>query len=92
MAQLHSAYATSLDSLDVLEVLGWDEEARRKAFQGSALKRAKLGMIRRNAVIVAGNILSKSDDEDLLQKLQAIAADDSDDLLVRNAAQVVLGE
>ena len=83
------AYAPSRISLDVLEVLDWDEEARRAAFKGSSMKRAKLGMIRRNAVIVAGNILAESPSEPLLEKLQLIAKKDAD-MLVQNTAREVL--
>ena len=91
-AKIHDAYASKLDSLNVFDVLSWDDEDRVDNFRGSAMKRAKLGMIRRNAVIVAGNILSKRDDEELLTKLNAIAADDSENQLVRDAARVVLGK
>lgn len=49
------AYRSDRDSFDLLEVLGWDEGARREAFEGSAMKRAKLGMMQRNAAIVLRN-------------------------------------
>jgi epoxyqueuosine reductase len=91
-AKIHDAYAVKIDSLNVLEVLSWDEKDRTDSFRGSPMKRAKLGMIRRNAVIVAGNILSERNDDELLAKLHAIAADESEDPLVRNAAGVVLGK
>jgi epoxyqueuosine reductase QueG len=53
------------------------------------MKRAKLGMMRRNAVIVAGNLLANSQDETLLNELQSIAQHDEDDM-VRNTAIEVL--
>ena len=90
IAPIHDSYAPNLESFDVLDVLGWDEDARKQAFLGSAMKRAKLGMIRRNAVIVAGNILTLREDEALLSKLKSIANDQLEDTLVRNAAKVVL--
>ncbi|MBL4698718.1 MAG: tRNA epoxyqueuosine(34) reductase QueG [Phycisphaerales bacterium] len=49
------AYRSDRSSFDLLEVIGWDEEARRAAFVGSAMKRAKLDMMHRNARIVAMN-------------------------------------
>ncbi len=73
-------------SFDVREVLDWTEEDRRKAFTTSSMKRAKLDMIRRNAVIVAGNYLKKQDDPSLRQRLEAIAADPAELQLVRQAA------
>ena len=87
---VHEAYATRHHDLDLAEVLGWTEEDRRRVFAGSALKRAKLGMMRRNAVIVAGNALSRGDQLDLRSLLTAIAADDAEDEIVRQAARNVL--
>ncbi|MEX0876669.1 MAG: tRNA epoxyqueuosine(34) reductase QueG, partial [Phycisphaerales bacterium] len=54
-ATVNEAYRSERASFDLLEVLGWSEEDRREAFTGSAMKRAKLGMMRRNTAIVAGN-------------------------------------
>ncbi len=49
------AYRSERSNFDLLEVIGWDEDARRAAFVGSAMKRAKLDMMHRNAGIVAKN-------------------------------------
>jgi epoxyqueuosine reductase QueG len=73
----------------VLEVLNWDEDARRDTFSGSSMKRAKLGMMRRNAVIVAGNILERESDELLLEALKIIAEEDCDELVKRTAIAVL---
>ena len=54
-AHSNPAYDSSRDRIDLLEVLNWSEDDRRKAFTGSAMKRAKLDMMRRNARIVAVN-------------------------------------
>jgi epoxyqueuosine reductase len=88
-APLNVSYTPLRTSLDVLEVLHWDEEIRREQFQGSSMKRAKLGMMRRNAVIVAGNLLQHTGDSQLLDALETIAQEDSDEL-VRNTAIAVL--
>lgn len=77
-------------SLDILAVLNWTEEDRREAFTTSAMKRAKLDMIRRNAVIVAGNHLRREDDPPLREWLVRIAADQDEPALVREAASDVL--
>lgn len=53
--QANPVYRSDRDSFDLLEVLGWNEEDRREAFAGSAMKRAKLGMMHRNAAIVLRN-------------------------------------
>jgi len=90
-APLNDSYSPERTSLDVIEVLQWDEEERRKQFQSSSMKRAKLGMMRRNAVIVAGNLLRHSVDARLLVALKTIASED-DDELVRNTAIAVLDQ
>lgn len=48
-------YNADRDRFDLLEVLGWTEDDRRDAFTASAMKRAKLDMMHRNAKIVAVN-------------------------------------
>ena len=53
--QANPAYQSQRDRFDLLEVLGWNEDDRREAFQGSAMKRAKLEMMHRNAEIVLKN-------------------------------------
>lgn len=84
------AYRSDRDRFDLLEVLGWDEDARRAAFAGSAMKRAKLDMMRRNAVIVAGNWLKQAEMPRLRAAIEAIAACEDEDPMVRDAARRVL--
>ncbi len=50
------AYATRHAGFDLLDVLGWDANARRSAFNSSAMKRATLSMMKRNALIAIGNL------------------------------------
>jgi epoxyqueuosine reductase len=50
--------------VDLLSLLGWTEADRHRAFMGSALKRIKPAMLRRNAVIAAGNTLAQQPDLD----------------------------
>lgn len=57
VGEVNSAYASSRSSFDLLEVLNWDEEARRAAFTTSAMKRAPLAAMKRNALIAAGNAI-----------------------------------
>lgn len=52
---INDAYSPTRDRFDLLEVLNWSEDDRREAFKGSAMKRAKLDMMKRNAKIVAEN-------------------------------------
>jgi epoxyqueuosine reductase len=63
------------------EVIGMDEESYRDSFRGSAMKRAKLGGLRRNAAVVLGNV-GQSEDADVL----AAAASDNDTVIAEHAS------
>jgi epoxyqueuosine reductase len=79
--------------LDVGQVLDWDEGTRRKALESSAMKRAKLEMMRRNGLIVAGNALrGGGGDGDLLSRIRRIADDPDEPQLVSRTAGQVLAE
>ncbi|GAB4547088.1 MAG: tRNA epoxyqueuosine(34) reductase QueG [Phycisphaerales bacterium] len=74
----HPAYEERRAGFDLLEVLGWTEEDRRAAFTTSAMKRATLSMMKRNALIALGNtgahrahIEAHLDDEDELVRTTA---------------------
>jgi epoxyqueuosine reductase len=88
----HHEYGTASSSFDLLEVLGWDQTARRSgALTGSAMKRATLSMWKRNAVIVAGNRLASGVPvRGLRERIAEIAADRDEDDLVRTTARDVL--
>ena len=86
----HDAYKPARDSFDLLDVLGWNQDDRRSAFRSTALKRATLAMIKRNAIIVAGNKLSAADDPPLAQSIQRIAQDPQEPDTVRTVARITL--
>ncbi|MEM6458915.1 MAG: tRNA epoxyqueuosine(34) reductase QueG [Planctomycetota bacterium] len=89
---LHPAYDAGprkLDEgLDVLEVLNWTAEDRARVFRGSALKRIKLDMIRRNALIVAGNRYAGTGDLALIEAIERCAEDEAE-LVATTARQVM---
>lgn len=94
VGRVHDAYTPVRRGFDLLGVLNWDEDARRSAFAGSAMKRVTLAMIRRNAVIAAGNVLRRMNPADparmaLAARLRDIASDDGEAELVRLTAQGV---
>lgn len=91
VGRAHPAYAERRDSFDLLEVLGWTEADRRSAFERSALKRAKLGMMRRNAVIAAANALADHDLPELRARITSIARDPDEEPIVREAARAAVG-
>src|SRR5262249_19105384 len=79
-APVNEAYAPRPEfegGLALAEVLNWSEDDRRRAFAKSALKRAKLAMLKRNAIIVAGN--ERARDEKWRRRIEAIAADERED-------------
>lgn len=53
-------YMPRREGFDLLSVLNWTEADRRTAFVTSAMKRAKLEMMQRNALIVAGNYIIRA--------------------------------
>jgi epoxyqueuosine reductase len=63
------------------EVLAMDVEDYRAAFQGSAMKRAKLPAMKRNAAVVLGNVGTAKDIEVLTRAL-----DDPEPLVREHAA------
>ncbi len=77
-------------AFDLLSVLDWDEDDRREVLRGSALKRMKLEMIKRNALIALGNALAEQDDPAAASQIQRIAQDDNEYELVRLTARQVL--
>lgn len=84
------AYTQRNASFNLLEVLGWSEADRRAAFTSSAMKRATLDQMRRNAIIAAINTLTGPDLTMLQQRLAALASDQSAAPSVRQTAQEAL--
>ncbi|MEM8738985.1 MAG: tRNA epoxyqueuosine(34) reductase QueG [Planctomycetota bacterium] len=74
--------------LDLVELMSWTAEDRAGAFRGSALKRIKLDMLRRNAVVVAGNLLTEREDPALRAAVRRCLEDESG--LVRATAEQVV--
>jgi len=90
----HAAYAPRRATLPLLDVLGWNDDDRRHAFKGSAMKRATLSMMKRNAVLLAGDEIGGGRDasscQPLIAALTRLADSPSEDELVRAAARGVL--
>ena len=88
------AYAPRLDSVDLLEVLGWTEDDRARLVVSSALKRATLAMMKRNALLAlasAARTAPAAEAAAIRARATAIAADESEDHIVRAAARVTAG-
>ena len=89
-AGVHEAYESDRPSFDLLEVLGWNVNDRSNAFIRSAMKRATLSMMKRNALIVAGNAIRARANEALQERIRTLADDDNETPLVRETARDVL--
>lgn len=94
VGRVQEAYAARRVSLDVLDVLGWSEASRREAFVSSAMKRASLAMMRRNAVLVLAGWIAKTPMGEArsawMARLREIAGDATDVELVRETARRAL--
>jgi len=88
LLQVHERYTPHdyAAGFDLLEVLNWTADDRQQAFIGSALKRIKLDMMQRNALIAAGNALAKQDNPALREKVIQLAQADNLSALVRQTA------
>ncbi|MFN0011240.1 MAG: tRNA epoxyqueuosine(34) reductase QueG [Phycisphaerales bacterium] len=71
---LHPAYTPRHHALDVLHVLKWSAAERTARLTGSAMKRATLDMLKRNALIVLRNAARRTGDPRLLAALERIVA------------------
>ena len=89
MSASHPAYAPRREGFGLLEILNWNEDARRQAFVKSAMKRARLDMMKRNALIAAGNALRRGGSEPLSAAIQRIAQDEAEADLVRQTARAI---
>jgi len=77
--------------LPLLEVLEWDEATYQQRLKGNALKRIKLSMWKRNALIVAGNLFKRGEHPALRQRVRDLADDATEPEVVRDTAKQVLG-
>ena len=84
--------APRLDSVDLLEVLGWTEQDRARLVVSSALKRASLAMMKRNALLALASIARRDPSLAMAVGVRArdIAADESEDPIVRAAAEALM--
>ena len=88
--EIPSDYSSRREEFDLLEILNWDEQARRAAFIKSSMKRAKLDMMKRNALIVAGNALRHRESDPLRRRMQQMQNDADESTMVRETASAVL--
>ncbi|MSR19174.1 MAG: DUF1730 domain-containing protein [Phycisphaerales bacterium] len=83
----HADFDGRSASFDLLEVLDWTQERRHAAFQHSTLKRVPLEAVRRSAVVCMGVVMRRAaDTQGMRARLESIAADEAENVGVRQAA------
>lgn len=89
-AEIRPEYAPRNASFDLLDVLGWTEDDRRAAFRRSAMKRANLPMMKRNAIVCAVNAIEGGAENagDLRARIDELSSETDD--LVSATARVAL--
>lgn len=90
VGRVSEAFHGGRATLDLLDLLGWDANDRRGAFNSSAMKRATLAMMKRNALIVLGNEASRTGDQSIIARLRDAAWSASEPEMVRATARSVL--
>lgn len=89
-------YAPRNAQFDALTVLRWSEQDRREAFRNSAMKRAPLEVMRRNAILVLGTWLREEGARERHAEIRAalISVRDSaaEPAEIRSAASIALGD
>ncbi|MFM9902054.1 MAG: tRNA epoxyqueuosine(34) reductase QueG [Polaromonas sp.] len=92
--RVNPAYQSERRAFDLIEMLGWTLEQKRKAIEGSAMKRADLDMLKRNAVVALGNQAARSGSPggagEALAALRGASIDQSLHEMVRQAAAQAL--
>ncbi len=83
-------YAPRQASLALSGILDWGEAERREAVRGTAMKRAKVDMWRRNAIICLGNEICCNPSPRVLERLDEIATCSEEAASVRQAAATAL--
>lgn len=91
-ASIRDEYTPRNTSFNLLEVLGWTEDDRRAAFTRSAMKRAKLPMMKRNAIICAFNAIESGQGNapELRATIASLATDEREDELTRETAHTAM--
>jgi len=90
-ADTDPAYDPRAGDLSVSEILDWDASDRIEAIAGTPMTRANLDMWRRNACVVAGNLLMRGEGSSALRaRLVEIAGNADEPESVRSAARASL--
>ena len=92
MGSVAARYEERLNSVPLLELLGWSEEDRARLIMSSALKRATLAMMKRNAVVLLAEHAAKhaATCEAIEARLRSIQLDSTEDEVVREQCAIAI--
>ncbi len=96
-ATINPSYTARRTGLDLLKILGWTLEDRQAAFKKSSMKRAKMHMMKRNAIIASANAVQHPEVDPRWKKqaialITQLASDRTEDPVVCETASSVLGK
>jgi len=83
-------YRPRFGPLPIEDVLSWDDRSRTAALSGTAIKRARLEMLKRNALIALGNAASRLGEAAVADRLARVIEDNAESPMVRETARQVL--
>ena len=92
MGSVAARYEERLNSVPLLELLGWSEEDRARLIMSSALKRATLAMMKRNAVVLLAEHAAKhaTTREAIEARLRSLQLDSTGDEVVREQCAIAI--
>lgn len=85
-------YRPRFGPLPIEDVLAWNDRSRTAALSGTAVKRARPEMLKRNALIALGNAASRLGEAAVAARLARVIEDEAESPMVRETAQQVRAE
>ncbi len=89
---VRDAYRPEREGFDLREMLRWDEADRRRAFARTAMWRATLSMMKRNALAAAANAVRGGQGAGLRTRIEDVAWNAREPVEVREMARALLAD
>ena len=88
--QPNPAYQASHSDFDLADVLSWSEQSRASMKLSKALRRAKLSMWKRNALLIVAGTNAATWSDQLVNALKQLASDEDGDVWLREKSAKLL--
>jgi epoxyqueuosine reductase QueG len=88
--QPNPAYQASHSDFDLADVLSWSEQSRASMKLSKALRRAKLSMWKRNALLIVAGTNAATWSDQLVSALKQLASDEGGDVWLREKSAELL--